>query len=97
MDAEDSERGGAFDPRNITYPVSFELRLIYLKERAAALAAAVPAALDERGTAHGPFTVTQESGKTYDKARISVTFMDQESMRAAYACLAALQGVKAVI
>lgn len=96
MDAADSEPRGAFDPRNITYPVSFELRLIYAKDHAASLAAAVPAALDGTGTAHGPFAAA-ESGAAYGKARVSVTFMDRESMRAAYAALAALPGVKAVI
>jgi len=97
MDAADSQQRGAFDPRNIAYPVSFELRIIYLKDQSAAIAAAVPTALDGAGSAHGPFTVTEASGKTYAKARVSVTFMDQESMRAAYAAIAALPGVKAVI
>jgi hypothetical protein len=96
-DAANSEPQGAFDPRDIKYPISFELRLIFSREEAAALALSVPAALDRAGTAHGSLTVSGAAGKTYAKARLSVTFMDQDAMRAAYAAIAALPGVKAVI
>lgn len=95
--AGDSEPQGDFDPREIKYPVSFELRLIVSRDEAAALAASVPAALDRASTAHGPLTVSGQQGKAYAKARISVTFMDRDAMRAAYADIASLPGVKAVI
>jgi putative lipoic acid-binding regulatory protein len=96
-DAACDEPQGAFDPRDIKYPVSFELRLIFSRKESAALAVSVPAALDRAGTAHGPLTVSDEAGKTYAKARVSVTFMDQDAMRATYAAIASLPGVKAVI
>lgn len=96
----DDASGGlrvSFDPESIRYPVSFELRLIVKAAEAEALRKAVPAALDSGGIAHGPVSLAAEAGKSYAKARLSVTFMDQGSMRAAYAALAALPGVKAVI
>lgn len=87
----------SFDPESIRFPVSFELRLILKADAAESLRVSLPAALDSGGIAHGPLSLSAEAGKAYAKARLSVTFMDQDSMRAAYAALAALPGVKAVI
>jgi putative lipoic acid-binding regulatory protein len=89
--------GESFDPQDIKFPVSFEMRIIILADHAASLPASVASALDRLKVAHGPFSLDLTQGKKYGKARLSVTFMDSEALRAAYAAVGAVPGVKAVI
>ncbi len=94
---ESSQADEAFNPQNIRFPQSFELRLIVRADARIDLEGAIPAALAALGIAHSPPRFSMEEAKVYGKARLSATFMNLEAMHAAYASLAALPGVKAVI
>jgi len=86
-----------FGGAEIAFPVSFELRVIYLLASGATLEADLLRIL----TAHGASPKQPRSlpapGVKYGRMAIPVTFADRDSMHAAYADIGALPCVKAVL
>ncbi len=86
-----------FGDAAIEFPVSFELRIIYLLAAGATLEEdAMRILLASHAQPSRPVALPAP-GVKYGRLSIPVTFSDQESMRAAYAALGALPCVKAVM
>jgi putative lipoic acid-binding regulatory protein len=86
-----------FGDAAIEFPVSFDLRVIYLLASGATLEEdAMRILLASRAQPSRPVALPAPGAK-YGRLSIPVTFGDKESMRAAYAALGALPCVKAVM
>lgn len=87
----------AFSGESIQYPVSFELRIIYTLAFGATLEEDLNRLLQARRASPGRPEALPTKGTKYGRLAVAVVFADQESMRAAYADIAALPCVKAVM
>lgn len=81
----------------LSYPVDFELRVIYQQALADGLPEAITAILDRCKAAPQAARSLPAKGATYGRLAIGVRFQDEASMHAAYAAIGALPGVKALI
>ncbi len=95
----DARESGACscDAAKIPFPQSFPLRIIYgidgeenLRRRLPALFAAYAVAVAETG-------YTQVGSGKFGRASVSATFTSLDQMRAVYAAIGAIDGVKAVV
>lgn len=81
----------------IQFPVHFELRVIYTLALGATLEEDLQRLLRARNASPGRPEVLPAQGAKYGRMAIRVVFLDQDSMRSAYADIAALPCVKAVM
>ncbi|HPE37486.1 MAG TPA: hypothetical protein PK625_10055 [Spirochaetales bacterium] len=95
--ASEGDPNPDFGGQRVRYPVSFELRIIYVIASGATLEEDALRILSARRASPAMPKILPASGTRYGRMAIAVTFADQDSMRAAYADLAALPCVKAVM
>jgi putative lipoic acid-binding regulatory protein len=81
----------------LQYPVSFELRIIYLASMVDALRTQVSDIMQTYGIFAGAPRLLPVSGKKYGRMAIQVTFNDEPGMHGVYAAIGALPAVKAVM
>ncbi len=81
----------------LQYPVSFELRIIYLAALCDELQAQVAEILRTNDISAGAPRLLPVSGKKYGRMAIQVEFLDEPSMHGVYAAIGALPAVKAVM
>jgi len=81
----------------LQYPVSFELRIIYLAALCDELQAQMAGIMRTYGISAGTPRLLPVSGKKYGRMAIQVEFLDEPSMHGVYAAIGALPAVKAVM
>jgi len=81
----------------LQYPVSFELRIIYLAALRDELQAQVAGIMRSYGISAGAPRLLPVSEKKYGRMAIQVEFIDESSMHGVYAAIGALPAVKAVM
>ncbi len=88
---------GPFGGARLQYPVSFELRIIYVLAEGATVELDALRLLGEANARCGTPSALPAPGVKYGRLSIPVTFSDEASMHAAYAGIGALPCVKAVL
>lgn len=86
-----------FDSARIAFPQSFELRLILDAPAVGQARGAITAAGQARGLGALDLGPAEAKGERFSRLAFSVTFTGLDQMRAFYADLAAIPGVRAVI
>lgn len=86
-----------FGGEAIQFPVHFELRVIYILALGATLEEDLLRLLQARKAAPGRPVSLPAKGARYGRMSVRVVFTNQENMRTAYADIAALPCVKAVL
>jgi putative lipoic acid-binding regulatory protein len=86
-----------FGEARISFPVSFELRIIYTLAEGAALEEQVLAVLHSLRAKPGMPKALPATGSTYGRMAVPVTFASETDMHAAYQAIGALRAVKTLI
>ncbi|HAP44638.1 MAG: hypothetical protein A2087_13155 [Spirochaetes bacterium GWD1_61_31] len=94
---DDDSGNDPFGGARLQFPVSFELRIIYVLAQGALLEPQVLEILQKQRAAPQLPRTLPASGSTYGRMAVPVCFADEASMRAAYAAIGVLPGVKALL